>query len=108
MTNDKLKKYALALAEARSGSPLLYFLVAEDGRADRVPQLEQFLIWLARQRNPDLLNDRKVRLSPKSLNSHLQKHRIAGVLNASPGNPGKDAKTFRAMIGWDRTMNIGD
>jgi len=91
-----------------SGTPLLFFLSREDGRADKIEQLEQFVIWLARQRNGDLLNDRKVRLSPKSLNRHLQKHRIAGVLNASLGNPGKKAKAFRAMIGWDRTMHVGD
>lgn len=103
--NDKLKKYAVALTKAESGRPYLFFLTPE-GRTDNIGELEQFLIWLGRQRNPQLLNEHKVRLSPKSLHAHLQSHQISGVLNASPGNPGKKAKAFRAMIGWEAYMHV--
>jgi hypothetical protein len=59
LTNDKLRKYARALAEEDAGSALLYFLSPEDRRSDNIPLLEEFLIWLGRQRNPRLLNSRR-------------------------------------------------
>jgi hypothetical protein len=89
LTSDKLRKYARALAEEGAGSALLYFLSPEDRRSDKIPQLETFLIWLARQRNPRLLNSKKVRLSPEYLNKHLRQHRIAGVLGSQAGKPRK-------------------
>jgi hypothetical protein len=107
LTNDKLRKYARALAEETTGSASLYFLSPEDRRSDNIPQLETFLIWLARQRNPRLINAKKVRLTPKSLNAHLQQHRIEGVLASSVGKPSKGASDFRAMIGWNRAMHVG-
>lgn len=103
--NDKLRKYAVALTEAESGKPHLFFLAA-DGKKDKIAELEQFLIWLGRQRTPKLLNEQKVTLSPKALHAHLQSHQIAGVLNPSPGHPGKNAKAFRAMIGWEAHMHV--
>jgi hypothetical protein len=105
LTNDKLRKYARALAEEGSGTALLFFLSPEDRRSDNIDELEKFLIWLARQRNPRLLNRRKVRLTPESLYDHLQRHSIKGVLNAGPGNPGT-AVPFKRMIGWNRTMHV--
>lgn len=107
LTNDKLRKYARALAEEDSGSAMLYFLSPEDRRSDDILALETFLIWLARQRNPRLLNTKKVRLSPKSLNRHLRQHRISGVLTKSVGKPPKAASNFKKMIGWDRKMHVG-
>lgn len=107
LTNDKLRKYARALAEEAAGSALLYFLSPEDRRSDNIRQLETFLIWLARQRNPRLLNTKKVRLSPKSLNEHLRQHRIAGVLTPRVGKPLKGASDLRKMIGWSRSMHVG-
>ena len=105
LTNDKLRKYASALAEEGSGTALLFFLSPTDRRSDNIDNLEKFLIWLARQRNPRLLNKRKVRLTPQSLYDHLRRHRIKGVLNADPGNPGT-AGSFKRMIGWNRTMHV--
>jgi hypothetical protein len=107
LTNDKLRKYARALAEEDAGSALLYFLSPEDRRSDKIPLLETFLIWLGRQRNPRLLNTKKVRLTPKTLNDHLRRHRIAGVLNRGFGQPPKGASAFRRMIGWNRAMHVG-
>lgn len=107
LTNDKLRKYARALAEETTGSALLYFLSPEDRRSDNIAHLETFLIWLARQRNPRLLNAKKVRLTPKSLNAHLQQHRIEGVLASRVGKPSKGTSDFRTMIGWNRAMHVG-
>jgi hypothetical protein len=107
LTNDKLRKYGRALAEEDAGSALLYFLRPEDRRSDDIPELETFLIWLARQRNPRLLNTKKVRLSPKSLNTHLREHRIVGLLTKSVGKPPKAASNFQKMIGWNRKMHVG-
>jgi hypothetical protein len=107
LTNDKLRKYARALAEEEVGSAWLFFLSPEDRRSDKIPELETFLIWLARQRNPRLLNTKKVRLTPKSLNEHLSQRRIAGVLPSGVGKPRKGALAFRKMIGWNRSMHTG-
>jgi hypothetical protein len=107
LTPDKLQKYARALAEESTGSALLYFLSPGDRRSDKIPELETFLIWLARQRNPRLLNTKKVRLSPKSLNKHLREHRIAGVLTKQAGKPRKGVSAFQKMIGWNRPMHVG-
>jgi hypothetical protein len=107
LTNEKLKKYARALAEEGSGTPLLFFLSPEDRRSDNISELETFLIWLARQRNPQLINKKKVRLSPRALNEHLRGHRITSVLNAYAGNPGRGANGFRKMIGWNKPMHVG-
>jgi hypothetical protein len=68
-------------------------------------ELEQFLIGLALQRNRDVLNDKKVRLSPKWLNRLLQKHRIAGLSECISGIPGREAKASRTM---NRAMHVGD
>ena len=105
LTPDKLRKYARALAEEGSGTALLFFLSPEDRRSDNIDDLEMFLIWLARQRNPRLLNKRKVRLTPQSLYDHLRQHKIKSVLNADPGNP-RAATPFKKMIGWNRTMHV--
>jgi len=107
LTNDKLRKYARALAEEGAGSALLYCLSPEDRRSDNIPQLETFLIWLARQRNPRLLNTKKVRLTPKVLNDHLRQHHIAGVLTSRVGKPREGTSDFRKMIGWNRAMHVG-
>lgn len=107
LTAEKLGKYARALAEEGSGTAFLVFLSPGDRRSDKIPELETFLIWLARQRNPHLLNKRKVSLTPSSLHWHLHRHQIAGVLNSRAGHPGKAADAFRKMIGWNRSMHIG-
>jgi hypothetical protein len=107
LTNEKLRKYALALAEEDSGSASLYFLSPEDRRVDDIPELETFLIWLARQRNPRLLNTKKVRLTPASLNEHLGNHRIPGILTPLRGKPPSGMSEFRRMIGWNRKMHVG-
>jgi hypothetical protein len=107
LENDKLRKYARALGQNSSGTPLLFFLSTKDRRSDKISELEAFLIWLARQRNPNLLNRRKVSLSPKRLRKHLHDHRITGVLNSQAGHPGKAADAFRKMIGWNTPMQVG-
>ncbi len=106
--NDKLRKYALAFAEEDySGTALLFFLVPGGGKADNIDKLEAFLIWLARQRNPSLLNKQKRGLSPAALQEHLQKHQIDGILNGNRGKPTDGARDFRKMIGWYRHMQVG-
>lgn len=107
LTTDKLRKYARALAEESAGTALLYFLSPEDRRSDKISELETFLIWLARQRNPRLLNTKKVRLSPRSLNKHLREHRISGLLTKQAGKPPKGVSAFQKMIGWNRPMHVG-
>lgn len=108
LTNDKLRKHARALAEEEAGSALLYFLSPEDRRSDSISLLDTFLIWVGRQRNPRLLNREKVCLTPKTLKTHLRRHRIAGVLNRDgSGRRPKGASNFRATIGWNRSMHVG-
>jgi hypothetical protein len=107
LSPDKLRKYALALGQQR-GTPILYFLSPSDGRCDKVDSLEDFLIWLSRQKSPQLLNKKKVRLSPKDLHEHLQRHKIRGILGAGIGS-GRATKaelSFREMIGWNTVMNV--
>lgn len=107
LTRDKLHKYARALASDGSGSALLFFLSPGDRRSDDIPRLETFLIWLARQRNPRLLNTKKIRLTPQALGIHLREHRIPGALTPAVGRPARRASDFRKMIGWTRHMHVG-
>jgi hypothetical protein len=103
---DKIRKYARALISTDAGTPVLYFLIPEDAKdRHRIDKLETFLIWLARQRNPGLLNKKKVRLTPESLHTYLSELRIHGILNSTTGNPGA-SKQLRAMIGWNRAMQV--
>jgi len=103
---DKLRKYARALAEEGSGAARLYFLIPQRGNDGNIDDLETFLIWLARQQNPRLLNERKFELTPKRLQHHFKRHRIAGVMNTGPGQPTAGAISFRKMIGWNKKMLV--
>jgi hypothetical protein len=103
---DKLRKYARALAEEESGAARLYFLIPQRGNDGNIDDLETFLIWLARQQNPRLLNKRKFKLTPKELQDHFGRHRIAGVMNTGPGQPPNGAIRFRQMIGLDKKMFV--
>ncbi len=107
LDTEKLGKYIGALAEEVTGSAWLYFLSPGNLKSDDIGELETFLIWLARQRNPRLLNRRNVRLTPKRLYEHLQKHRIKGMLGSRAGKPPKGTPSFRKMIGWTRAMHVG-
>lgn len=106
LQKDKLRKYAMALGSS-PGKPVLYFLTPR-GTADRnrIDKLETFLIWLARQKNPRLLNKKKVHLSPETLQQHLSGLQVAGVLNSGKGKPGDAANAFLSMIGWTRMMHV--
>ena len=106
LQKDKIRKYARALISSDSGTPVVYFLTPEDARdRHRIDRLETFLIWLTRQRNPELLNKKKVHLTPESLQGYLSDLRIHGILNSSTGNPGA-SQQLRAMIGWTRAMQV--
>ncbi|HYW54661.1 MAG TPA: hypothetical protein VE826_11865 [Dongiaceae bacterium] len=103
---DKIRKYAQALISSGEGTPILYFVTSNSGWDEkRIDRLETFLIWLARQRNPSLLNAKKVHLTPSSLNGYLAELQIHGILNSTQGYPG-DSISFRSMIGWSRTMHL--
>lgn len=103
---DKLKKYAAALERDDGGAPMLYFLLPENGwDAHRVDALETFLIWLARQRNPMLLNARK-NLSPNQLHNVLKNVIVYGLQEKKPGPTSATIAGFRRMIGWNEPVHI--
>lgn len=104
--NDKLRKYARALAEEGSGAADLFFLVPQDLKRDKIQELETFLIWLALQRNPRLINEIKVQLTPMQLQRHFLRHEITGVMNSGRGKPKEEAKRFKKMIGWQKKMFV--
>jgi hypothetical protein len=63
-----------------AGTSVLYLLTPETAKdKNQIDPLETFPIWLARQKNPGLLNSKKVRLTPESLHSYLSDLEIHGV-----------------------------
>ena len=99
MTPDKLRKYSSAMF-GRKGKPSIMLLTpcTKPSMKD-IDGLETLLIWMARAKNPLLLNERKISGDPKSIIALVNKISVKGVLNPTAGQPTNAAKAFRAMMG---------
>lgn len=85
------------------GRPSFYLLTLEQRRGainhDAIDALEDLMIWVARHRNPALLNRRKINTSPGSLMDIFGQNRVAGVLNSGSGKISDVAWQFRNVMG---------
>lgn len=90
----KLEKYQRALADYKSGTPVLFLLAAPRGRGatnlKATAELENFLIQTAVARNPNLLNVRGTKRADWS---------IAGVIRRGVGTPSAAAKQLKTTLG---------
>lgn len=99
MTRDKLRKYSAAMF-SRAGTPTITLVSwCPPDNENLIDDLERLLIWIAREKNPLLLNERKVSSSPKSIISLVNKLEISGVLNRGAGKPSNAAKAFMDLMG---------
>lgn len=99
ITRDKLRKYSAAMF-GRQGKPSITFLFADGKQAiSKIESLETLLIWIARSKNPGLINERKVSGRPKTIISTLNEVSVRGVINRDQGQPSKDAQAFAGMMG---------
>ena len=84
------------------GTPLIYFLALRRSRGPRarraIDNLETLLIWIARHRNPNLVNRRKQNTTPWKLMSFFDTSKVLGVLNAGR-RPSAAARELRRVLG---------
>jgi hypothetical protein len=94
--------FTAALFEG-GGKPEIHLVSLHHARGSlplqAINDLETLLIWIARHRNPALLNRRKIDSSPHHLMQLFDGNTIKGVLNSGSGNIHGDAHRFRAMMG---------
>lgn len=90
----KVAKYNEALADRKKGTPLLFFVCAEQKRgkpnAAAIAEAEDFLIQTAKSRNWDLLNVKGTKASRWS---------IRGVIGHSTGTTTNSARDFKETMG---------
>lgn len=99
ITRDKLRKYSAAMF-GRQGKPSMTFLSADSKKAiSKIDSLETLLIWIARSKNPSLINERKVSGRPKTIISIINEISVRGVINRGQGQPSKNAQAFSGMMG---------
>ncbi|RZZ87859.1 hypothetical protein [Pseudoxanthomonas winnipegensis] len=99
MEKDKLRKYAAAMF-GRRGSPSITFLCPIGNASIKgIDGLETLLIWIARAKNPNLLNERKVSGKPGSIISLTNSILVKGVINRGQGKPSNVALDFIGMMG---------
>jgi hypothetical protein len=94
MTDGKLKHYNEVLFEGKNGKPAMFFIVPS-GNKKKVPtkiigEIETFLIQNARIQNKKIKNKQKVKPPRWS---------IKGVVNNTKGNPSKEAKVLKKLMG---------
>ncbi|MCC7388285.1 MAG: hypothetical protein IT431_05910 [Phycisphaerales bacterium] len=92
---DKLNKYNEVLTDGHKGTPVLFFVVAEEATKNKLPikvidELETTLIQFAALRNNDLINVQKAR--------RFDEWNINGVLRAGKGKPSTTAAQFKTML----------
>lgn len=76
------------------------FLSADSKQAIfKIDNLETLLIWIARSKNPSLINERKVSGRPKTIISIINEISVRGVINRGQGQPSKNARAFSGMMG---------
>jgi len=88
-TYHKLHRYGKALAKRRIGTPVMFFLVKEQGSSACIDDVEAFLIQNALVKNPDLAN------------VHRKAWCITGVLRSGKGPPSRSARHLRRLLGLD-------
>ena len=99
ITRDKLRKYSAAMF-GRQGTPSITFLRADSNQAiSKIDSLETLLIWIARTKNPSLINERKVSGRPKTIISIVNEISVRGVINRGQGQPSNSARAFSGMMG---------
>lgn len=90
---DKLNKYNNALAKTKKGRPVLFFVAApkKQGAPNvrHISKLERYLIRVAADANPDLLNVHGTKRDSWS---------VVGVLRSGQGKPGKPAIALRRSL----------
>jgi hypothetical protein len=100
--SHKARKYLAAMLLRPKDTPMLTFLPLTSRRTKRnrrdIHGLETLLIWLARARNDELLNERKIDTAPHSLMKLIVKNTITGVLNAGSGRRSKKAAALRSLL----------
>jgi len=104
LNNRNRKAFTAALLEGE-GTPEMYLLTLLRTRGpinhDAIDALETLVIWIARHRNPALINRRKINTSPKSLMLNFSSNRVTGVLNGGRGKISAIAHEFRQVLGLD-------
>jgi hypothetical protein len=104
LNNRNRKAFTAALLEGE-GTPEMYLVVLQRSRGpinhDAIDALETLLIWVARHRNPALINRRKINSAPSNLMAHFGSNRVVGVLNTGRGNISDIAQEFREVLGLD-------
>ena len=94
---SNLRKYYDALADYKSGRPVVFLVVHpwRKGKANacRIRQVENFLIQAGWARNRRLQNVKGI---------HRPKWAIKGVVRSSVGKPTKAARVFRTVFGVKR------
>jgi hypothetical protein len=94
-TADKLEKYNALLWKGRKGTPVMFFVVAEQVGKRKLPwqtveDLEQTLIQAAVYRNPDVVNIANT--------MNLPEWNIRGVLRSGRGRPTGLESQFKTMM----------
>ena len=87
--SKKLNIYAEVLVSKQVGTPVLFFVVKEEGPNACIDDVENFLIQNALVKNPDLRN------------AVTKEWRIDGVLRSSCGPPSHSARHLRRLLGLD-------
>jgi len=88
----KLAYHYLPALERNVGTPVMFFVKQISRRnISMVAKLEDFLIQIALEKNPELSNIAR---------THRETFRIHGVHNSGPGKPSKDALAFRQAMGF--------
>ncbi|WP_157598855.1 hypothetical protein [Rhodanobacter sp. Root561] len=99
LEKDKLRKYAAAMF-GRRGSPSLTFLCPVGNASIKgIDGLETLLIWIARSKNPNLLNEKKISGKPSNIIALTNSTCVTGVINRGQGKPSKVALDFIGMMG---------
>lgn len=101
--NDRNRAaYTAALFDSE-GTPEIHLVKLERQRGPinytAIDNLETLLIWIARHRNPALLNRRKIDSRPAHLMELFSANRVIGVLNTGSGRISDTAQNFRRVMG---------
>ncbi|MHB8153360.1 MAG: hypothetical protein ACYDGW_09545 [Vulcanimicrobiaceae bacterium] len=101
--NDRNRRMFTAALLEGQGRPTFFLLTLEQQRGpinrDAIEELETLMIWIARHRNPTLLNRRKINTAPENLMRISGENRVAGVLNSGSGKISDVARKFRDVMG---------
>lgn len=97
--NDRNRAaYTAALFDSE-GTPEIHLPQRGPINYTAIDHLETLLIWIARHRNPALLNRRKIDSSPAHLMELFSANRVIGILNSGRGRISDTAENFRRVMG---------